>query len=149
MSDTVVGTQPLRFLVSFLTLFALLATFSCSKMGTETHPVLPLGFIDSPKDGGAVHGTLAASGWALSEDGIESVGLYVDRVFATSANLGQPRPDVLKAYPDLKNDANPGWTASTDVSKLTAGYHELIVQARSKSGAVSDIGRLRVNVTKQ
>ena len=57
---------------------------------------LPFGVVDLPHSGETLRGTTRLGGWALSEDSIERVALYVDRNYVVAATLGGARPDVAK-----------------------------------------------------
>jgi hypothetical protein len=128
--------------------FSMAAISSSCSPSTETgHPMLPTGYVDAPQNGATAKGTVATSGWALSEDGIGDVEIYIDRAFVTSATPAIPRPDVLAKYSNFKNDPNPGWSASVDLSQITPGTHEFTVEARSKKGAVSNIGSVLLNIS--
>jgi hypothetical protein len=133
----------------FAAAFALTASsFSCSPSPKTGHAMLPTGYVDAPQNGDTAKGTVATSGWALSEDGIDDIEIYIDRAFVTSATPANPRPDVLAKYTNFKSDPNPGWSASVDLSQITPGTHEFTVEARSKKGAVSNIGSVLLNVSR-
>jgi hypothetical protein len=108
--------------------------------------VIPVGAVDAPLPGSAVRGTLVAGGWALSEDGIQSVDLYIDRNFAGTTIPDMDRPDVAKIYPALTGGVAPGWKLSIDLSKVPPGSHELTFQARSRKSAARDLASFRVAV---
>jgi hypothetical protein len=124
------------------------ASFSCSASRENLHPMLPIGYVDAPQNGAAVKGALAASGWALSEDGVADIEVYIDRAFVTSTTPNTPRPDVLEKNPLFRSDPNPGWNASIDLGHITPGAHEFTVQVRSRKGAVRDICSFLVNVSR-
>ena len=122
-------------------------TISCA---STTHAKLPIGTVDVPPLGrqAVLKGTASFVGWAIGEDGISDVGIYVDRVYATSAQLGLGRPDVSAAFPSEPHANAAGWGASLDSSKIAAGPHELVVQATATNGAKRDIGVLQIVVVK-
>src|ERR1022692_935394 len=132
-------------------------TISCA---STTHAKLPIGTVDVPPLGrqAVLKGTASFVGWAIGEDGISDVGIYVDRVYATSAQCGLGRPDVAAAFPGEPDVAaafpgepdarTAGWQALFDSSEITAGTHELVVQATAKNGAQRDIGVFQILVTK-
>ena len=112
------------------------------------HPTLPFGDINGPTDGAIVKKTVHAqvAGWVLSEDGIEEVAVYIDRKYIASATLGVSRPDVAKVFPQFNDSASSGWQASFEISNISEGAHQLLVQARSKKGAIADLGKLTISV---
>jgi hypothetical protein len=107
---------------------------------------LPFGGVNSPQNEQKISGKVEVIGWALSEEGIESVSLYVDRAFVANCSLGLPRLDVAKVYPHMSGSGSSGWSTTLDSSNVPPGWHELIVQARSKSGTTRDLGSIPVLV---
>jgi hypothetical protein len=104
---------------------------------------LPFGAVDSLGETQA-DGTLRLSGWVLSEDPVLTVALYIDGRYVTTALLHQPRPDVNRAYPAF-GPVNPGWRIDIDPA-LFPGDHEVLVQARTRHGAVRDLRAARVTL---
>jgi len=99
-----------------------------------------LGSVDVPKRGSALQGpTVIAGGWALAEDGVQRVEIYIDKQFVTYATLGGDRPDIAKLFPSFPNPGKSGWNAVVDVSSLTNGDHELVAQIKSKAGNVHEL----------
>jgi hypothetical protein len=79
---------------------------------------LPFGSFDSPEDNSTVMSSIAVTGWALDDVGLESVKIYRDPVLNEGKALiyiGEavfvegPRPDVEKAYPDYPYNYKAGW----------------------------------------
>ena len=78
----------------------------------STNP--PFGSFSTPIDGSTVSGSIAVTGWALDDVGVESVKIYRqdngslvyigDAVFVEGA-----RPDVELLYPDYPNNSRAGW----------------------------------------
>ncbi|MGD2093305.1 MAG: BACON domain-containing protein [Candidatus Aminicenantes bacterium] len=74
----------------------------------------PFGSFDTPIDGSTVKSSIAVTGWALDESGVDNVKIYRgpednlvyigDAVFVEGA-----RPDVETAFPDYPNNAKAGW----------------------------------------
>jgi hypothetical protein len=127
-----------------------LVTLACISCGHNEHNKLPTGYVDTPPlSGNAVlRGATTFEGWAVADDGVEEVAVYMDRQYVASAQTGVERPDVAKALPKEPNVEKAGWRASVDVSSLPAGVHEFVVQAISKSGAKRDIGTFRATIAK-
>jgi hypothetical protein len=137
------GLRPSLTLPSKAVLYvvAVAATTSCS---SPSFSKLPFGFVDAPRPGETLRGAITIAGWALSEDRIERVAIYIDRSYASRALLGQARPDVAKAYPGMPNAAVSGWITVLNTGSFSQGKHEIIVQARSEDGALRDIGTVPV-----
>ena len=109
---------------------------------------LPFGNIDAPKDNSEARGSVILGGWALCEDGIQRVRFYLDRQFVVEATLGVSRPDVAKVFPAIEGNGSSGWGGVVDLSKVSPGQHQLIVQARSNTGATADLGVRNIVVVK-
>jgi hypothetical protein len=112
---------------------------SCNKIiGKRRSSLKPiLGFLDVPKPGGTLQGSAAVvGGWALAEDGVQLVAIYVDKQFVTFATLGGDRPDIAKAFPSFANAGKSGWNVLLDPSSMIEGDHEMVVQVKSKGGNV-------------
>ena len=123
----------------------LLLTVSC---GSKTHAKLPYGTVDTPPLGQQVglKGMASFVGWAIGENGISDVAIYVDRVYVVSAQLGLVRPDVAAAFPKETAARTAGWQASFDCTNIPAGPHEVVVQATATNGARRDLGVFQVVV---
>jgi len=75
---------------------------------------LPFGSFDTPIDGSTAAGSIAVSGWALDDTGIDSVKIYReegsnliyigDGIFIEGA-----RPDIAEIYPEYPNNTKAGW----------------------------------------
>jgi hypothetical protein len=120
---------------------------SCAHQSTSEGKVrskLPFGGVNTPASQQAITGKVDVTGWALSEAGIESVSIYVDRAFVADCSTGLARPDVSKAYPSMPASSASGWTVTFDSTNFSAGWHDLTVQAQSKTGATRDLASLPV-----
>src|SRR5262245_2647436 len=95
----------------------------------DTLPKLPFGGINTILGQRVIKDTTDVTGWALSEDGIELVSIYIDRVFIANSEIGLPRPDVATTYPKVPNSTNSGWFATIEPTRLSPGWHELTIQA--------------------
>jgi len=109
---------------------------------------LPFGYIESPHPGETVRGQWPVQGWAVSESGTKAVEIFVDRAYVGTAQVGVSRPDVEKAYPNIKNAGAAGWTYTLDSAAFTPGAHELVVQARSNENRTRDLGTIPLTVSR-
>lgn len=137
-----------------LSVVAALISLSCggpqstaAEQSTATSK-LPFGYVESPHPGETVRGQWPVQGWALSESGVKTVDIFVDRAYVGTAQVGVSRPDVEKAYPNIKNAGVAGWTYTLDVSAVSPGAHELIVQARSNESRTRDLGTIPLTVSR-
>jgi hypothetical protein len=81
---------------------------------TSTIDNPPIGSLDTPVNGSLVTSSIAVTGWALDESGVEHVKIYRgtidnpiyvgDAVFVEGA-----RPDVETAFPDYPDNSKAGW----------------------------------------
>ncbi len=84
----------------------------CGSNLPEINP--PFGSFETPMDGATVSGSIAITGWALDDGGLESVKIYLvqgntptyigDALFVKGA-----RPDVAAAYPEYPSNTKAGW----------------------------------------
>ena len=136
-------------LLVFFILVALIALAywkGSAQRARASYSMLPFGVVDSPRPGEALRGRSTLGGWALSESGIESVAVYLDRTLAGFATLGVSRPDVQKSFPAFPGAAEAGWQLDFDVTGMKPGPHELEIQARSRQGATRDLGDVAVTI---
>jgi hypothetical protein len=131
-----------RCLCTMLAVGLLCALSSCGRPPESSK--LPFGGVNSPVAQQVITGKMAVTGWALSEAGVESVSIYIDRAFVTDCETGLPRPDVANAYPTMAASGASGWAATVESARLAPGWHELTVQARSRKGATRDLASLPV-----
>ena len=102
--------------------------------------------VDFPHANEVVTGRELFYGWALSEDTVKAVDIYVDRGFWAHARIGVHRPDVNKAFPGFASSDNAGWNLDVNALTLPAGAHQLIFEAKTDKGAVGCIGERSVTV---
>jgi N-acetylmuramoyl-L-alanine amidase len=105
---------------------------------------LPFGEVVQRTQDQPFEGPFVIRGWALSENGIQQVSIYEDRLFLADAKLGLSSPEAQKAQPNFPGSANAGWRFEADTGIFTRGTHELTVQARSKTGAVRELASWKV-----
>ena len=75
---------------------------------------LPFGEFSTPGDGSTVRGSIAVTGWALDDNGIENVKIYRTQgntqVYIGEAILVEgARQDVAALYPDYPFNTKAGW----------------------------------------
>lgn len=95
----------------------------------------PFGHLDGKVDrGNAGAGLLGVVGWALDDNGIAAVDIYVDGEPAGRAHYGQGRPSVRKKFPGFPNSKAPGFGYQIDTSKYLNGLHKVEALVRTKAG---------------
>lgn len=132
---------------AFLGCIVLLSFVATSCGDRDISAKLPMGSVDVPKTGQTISGHLNAIGWAVAEDRVTDVSVYVDRAFWKTCLIRGSRPDVNKVYPGFPEGDDSGWTVDLDASALPIGKHELEFLARSSKGAVREIGDISVFIS--
>ena len=121
---------------------------SCGEKGRPPNAKVPMGSVDVPQPGQTISGHVNGMGWAVAEDRVTDVSVFVDRTFWKKCTMSGIRPDVSKAYPGFPEGDSSGWGVDLDSSALPEGKHELLFQARSSKGAVRDIGSMSVTIAR-
>ena len=103
-------------------------------------------WLDTPADGATVFGLVEVNGFVV-DDGqqcgpqwtwntcewanalVSKIDLYVDNEFVATADLNQPRFDILQAYPWYAGTpySRPGFVTSFDSNDYFDGWHEMHV----------------------
>jgi len=90
--------------------------------------------IEAPKSGVTYSGVGTLRGWAVAEEGIDRVELYVDGDFYQDAPYGGSRGDVGKIFPDIEDASRSGYALAFSYSRLSEGTHDLKIVAVTNSG---------------
>ncbi len=125
----------------------------------------PVFQLDTPQDGATVFGLVSVTGYVLdngedcgapwawqscdwTDSLVTRVDLFVDGGYVATADLNQPRYDVLQAYPWYTGTpyANPGFATSFDSASLTDGAHTLFVRVAFADSTELDFGERTVIV---
>jgi len=92
----------------------------------------PFGFFDGKADGGnAGAGVIPLTGWALDDDGVRAVDVFVDGIIVGRALYGTNRPGVTRRYPTFPDADAAGFSYQLDSTRFLNGLH--VVQARVTS----------------
>ena len=91
--------------------------------------------IENPAGGLSYSGIGTFQGWALAEEGVQRVDLYIDDVFFQSALYGGSRGDVANIFPDIVN-SKILFALAYNFGDLSDGIHTL------KAIAVTENGRI-------
>jgi hypothetical protein len=113
---------------------------------TEKDP--PFGTFDTPAAGSTVASSVAVTGWALDDSGVESVKIYLNQggnqIFLGDANFVEgARPDVAAAFPEYPNNSKAGWGYMMLTNFLPGGgngTYELQVVATDTVGKTAILG---------
>lgn len=83
----------------------------------------PFGLIGEIQGGNAGSGVVELAGWALDDDGVESVDVTVDGVVVGRALYGAARPDVAVVHPGFPNAGQSGFVFELDTTRFVNGLH--------------------------
>jgi hypothetical protein len=92
---------------------------------------------------------MTVGGWALDDEGVKEVRVYVDNKFVGRTTVDQPRPDVSRSYPKYAKAGNDlhGWVLTVNLgSSFAAGPHTVLAQAVDTQGATRDIGSVNIAI---
>jgi GT2 family glycosyltransferase len=70
------------------------------------------------------------SGWAISEDTIDKVEIYMSDKFMACALHGQNRPDVKTLYPSINNSEKSGFYLSKSIKNLKENLKEYNIKVK-------------------
>jgi N-acetylmuramoyl-L-alanine amidase len=95
-----------------------------------------VGSVDSPDPSQTQSGVVFVKGWALAPQQISKIELYVDDQFQYLANTGQPRIDIVEAFPNYPGIHNiaPGFQIGFLASRFTNGPHTVYVKVYTSDG---------------
>jgi hypothetical protein len=116
-------------------------------------------WLDRPGDGATVFGLVTVTGFVV-DDGqqcgpqwtwnncqwaealVSKIDLYVDDELVATADLDQPRYDILQAYPWYAGTpyARPGFATSFDSRDYSDGQHTLFIRVTFSDSTVEDYG---------
>lgn len=107
-----------------------------------------VGFVETPREGDTVNGMVTVRGWALDEQDISRIDLYVDNEFQHSANINIPRIDVIESFPDWEgiHQRLPGFETGFSAFRFTNGAHTIHLVAVTSDNRSFEFGRRTVNV---
>ena len=116
--------------------------------GPNPNNELPFGTVEAPPQNAGVQREMVVGGWALDDQGVKEVRVFVDNKFVGRTAVDQSRPDVTKSYPQYPagNDLH-GWVLKVSLGKtVPAGGHTVLAQAVDTQGATRDIGTVNISV---
>jgi hypothetical protein len=82
--------------------------------------------LEEPVKGQVHSGIGSLRGWAIAEDGIERVEVYIDGNYAYDAPYGGPRGDVEEKFPEIDGSGQSGFSMAFSYSNLSFGQHTII-----------------------
>ena len=98
-------------------------------------PVFTLSLEEPIRD--EVHGGIGnLRGWAVAEDGIDRIEMWLNGSFLFEMPYGGDRSDVAAAYPNVAGAQQSGYSMAFGYSNLGAGTHTMTVRAYNNAGDV-------------
>jgi len=107
-----------------------------------------IGQLDLPDPAVVQTGVILVKGFALDQQQISKIELYVDDQFQHRVNSGLPRIDVVEAYPNwpgIQNSA-PGFLTGFLASRFSNGPHTVEVRVFTSDGRVTPVGRRTITI---
>jgi hypothetical protein len=92
-------------------------------------------------------GLLPLFGWALDDDGVDSVDILVDGFVAARANYGRTRPRVTQMFPHFPDSNGPGFAIQLDSTRYPNGLHKIEARVKSKSGEFAFLNPVTIEFT--
>lgn len=107
-----------------------------------------VGFVETPREGDTVSGMVTVRGWALDQQEIARVDLFVDNEFQHSANINMPRIDIVEIYPDWEgiHQRLPGFETGFSADRFTNGAHTIHVVVTTTDNRSFELGRRTINI---
>lgn len=112
-------------------------------------PLPAIAWMDSPRSGEVLRGTVNVNGWAFNEDvGIESITLLIDNEALGLVDYGGSRPDVVEVMQVLSdpNRPNIGYDTSFDSTRLGNGPHQIEIEIRNRLGIIQRYGERIIEI---
>ena len=94
--------------------------------------------LSEPRNNGVHSGVGMIHGWALSEEGVERIQVFIDEEYAFDVPYGDPRADIEKAFPDINGSSTSGFSVPFRYSALSAGQHTVSVVVTDEFGAQAE-----------
>lgn len=92
-------------------------------------------------------GILPLTGWALDDDGIQRVDIFVDGVIAGRADLRQNRPDVGLLFPGFPDSGRAGFGILLDSTRYLNDLHSITARVTSNTGEQIWLGPKMIQFT--
>lgn len=114
-------------------------------VAAAAHAEAPFGFLDGKAGGGnAGNGMIPITGWALDDDGVRAVDVFVDGVIAGRAHYGRNRPGVTRNFPGLPDSDAAGFAFHIDSTHHLNGLHTVEARVTSNTGERRFLNPVRI-----
>lgn len=111
-------------------------TTPCGEGGEQTlGGNAPFGIFDGhPAGNNVASGLFKVVGWALDNNGVESVDILVDGFVVGRARYGSQRPGVQILFPGYPDSDAAGFSFRLDTTRFLNGLHTVTARVRSNTG---------------
>lgn len=92
--------------------------------------------LEEPVNGAVHSGVGNIRGWAVANEGITKVEIYIDGLLFQSAPYGGNRDDVGAVFPEVTGSSTSGFSLAYNYGALDAGEHTLLARAQTRSGRI-------------
>ena len=112
---------------------------------------LPFGFLDEPPPASVFRQEIPISGWTIG--GTQSIDACLSEIggpkpmecqSVSLTELGHPRPDVAKVYPNLPDSVKSGFQGSLDVKSFPKGRYQMAVVVHARNGSAREIASIPI-----
>ncbi len=108
---------------------------ACRARLSDNHPGAYIKYdLNIPDLRRPVTGISVFEGWAFSQDGVKRIQVVVNGAYLCDADLGIPRPDVVRAYNAPVAAARSGFRFYINTVSIGNGVHELELRITTKTG---------------
>lgn len=112
-----------------------LAVAALVAVATPAFAAPPFGSFGGQIGGGnAGAGVVGLFGWALDDEGVAAVDIYVDGVIAGRAAYGRNRPGVEVQFPGFPDSGAAGWSFALNTTRYPNGLHTVTPEVLSITG---------------
>ncbi|MGD2116396.1 MAG: hypothetical protein PVG07_15180 [Acidobacteriota bacterium] len=108
----------------------------------------PFGFFDGRVGGGnSGSGLVPLTGWALDDDGVRAVDVFVDGRIAGRATYGANRPGVTARHPGFPDSGAAGFRLQLDTTRYLNGLHTVEARVTSETGERRFLNPVQLQIT--
>ncbi len=119
----------------------------CAVASAPSLAATPFGnFEGLPRGQNAGSGMMPLTGWALDDDGIERVEIFVDGFVVGIADTLHNRPDVQNLYPGYPDSAAAGFGFQLDSTQFLNDLHTVSARVTSNSGEQVFLNPLQLEI---
>jgi hypothetical protein len=117
-------------------------------VAAAAHAAPPFGYLDGKAGGGnGGSGVIGLTGWALDDDGVRAVDIFVDGVPVGRARYGRNRPGVTRHFPGYPDSDAAGFGFGLDTTQFLNGLHEVQARVTTETGERHYLNSVEIEFT--